>query len=102
MFSLTESAYCVEYFYAKAGYREKLLASLLDLTEPTLAEEGCLQYDLLQDSNNPNLIILLVKVSNKQTMLMHEQQPLIKKFAENELTQYCEKFVWNDALGISK
>lgn len=101
-YALNEFAYCVEYFYAKPDCREKLIEALLKLVEPTRSKSGCLQYDLLQDSPNPNLIILLVKFGNKEMMTQHEQQPYIKKFGETELQQYCEKFIWNDALGIKQ
>ena len=97
---INENAYCVEYFYAKSGCREKLIESLLKLVKPTKAEKGCLQYDLIQDQQNPDLIILLVKFANQEQMKNHENQTFIKAFAENEMEQYCEKFVWNDGKGI--
>ena len=100
--SLNEVAYCIEYFYAKTGFRDQLIESLLKLIEPTRAEPGCLQYDLIQDNKDPNLIILLVKFANQQMMRQHENQDFVKAFSENEMKKYCEKLVWNDALGISK
>ncbi|OAI48552.1 hypothetical protein AYO45_01035 [Gammaproteobacteria bacterium SCGC AG-212-F23] len=99
---LNEVAYCVEYFYAKPGFRDQLVQSLLKLVEPTRAEPGCLQYDLLQDQKDENLIILLVKFKNIELMNKHEHQAFVKAFAENEMKKYCEKLIWNDALGISK
>jgi len=88
--------YCIEYFYAKPQFRQLLIESLLALTKIVKNEKGCLQYDLIQDSHNPNLIILVVQFSDPQTMQQHEQQPYIQKFAENELKQYCDKMIWND------
>ena len=100
-FKIGDTIYCIEYFYAKVGFREKLIESLLKLIEPTRAENGCIQYDLLQDNKDENLIILLVKFIDQKSMTQHEQQLYIKHFAEFEMPKYCEKFNWNDAKEIS-
>jgi quinol monooxygenase YgiN len=81
-FKIGDTIHCIEYFYAKVGFRDKLIESLLELIEPTRAENGCLQYDLLQDKNDENIIILLVKFIDQKSMTQHEQQPYIKHFAE--------------------
>ena len=99
--SLNDIAYCVEYFYAKPGCREQLIESLLKLVPLSKAEIGCLQYDLMQDNKNPDLIILLVKFENIQMLRQHENQNFIKEFSENEMKKYCEKLIWNDARGLS-
>src|SRR3990167_11296039 len=101
-YDLANTAYCIEYFYAKPGCREKLITSLMKLIEPTKAEEKCLLYELLQDNNNPDLMILIVKFSNQQSMTHHEQRDFVKHFSENEMKKYCEKLVWNDAREIIK
>lgn len=99
-FKLTEDTYCIEYFHAKAGCREKMIAALLKLVPCTKAETGCLQYDLIQDSKNPDLIILIVKFANRDQMKLHENQQYIRDFAEGEMQQYCEQFSWNEGKGI--
>lgn len=91
------SVYCIEYFYAKAGCRDKLANALLALVEPTRAEPGCLQYDLLLDNENPDLIILLVKFASKEMMIAHENSAHVQHFVEHEMKEYCEKLIWNDA-----
>lgn len=98
--NLGNTAYCVEYFYAKSGCRNQLVVELLKLIKPTKAETGCLQYDLLQDNRDPNLVILLVKFSNQETMKAHENNSFIQEFAQGVMKQYCEKFTWNDAREI--
>lgn len=98
--NLGTAAYCVEYFYAKPGCRDQLVTGLLNLIEPTRSELGCLQYDLLQDNKDPNLIILIVKFTNQETMRAHENNSFIQEFAEGVMKQYCEKFSWNDAMEI--
>jgi quinol monooxygenase YgiN len=79
---LGSAAYCVEYFYAKPGCRDQLVVGLLKLIKPTKAEEGCQQYDLLQDSKDPNLVILLVKFTDQETMKAHENSNFIQEFSE--------------------
>ncbi|MRI00350.1 antibiotic biosynthesis monooxygenase [Kriegella sp. EG-1] len=39
---------------ATEGKREEVKRALLKLIPPTLAEEGCLNYDLHEDLENPN------------------------------------------------
>ena len=90
---LNDIAYCIEYFYVKPGYRDKLIEALLTLVESTLVEVGCLQYDLLLDNKNPDLIIMLVKFTNKKTMADHEQSKHVQHFSEHAMKQYCEKLV---------
>lgn len=90
------SAYCVEYFYAKPEHKPALIAALQKIARLTREEPGCLQYDLLQDKENPNLLVILVKFSNQETMLKHEQQSYVVDFAENEMNRYCDKVCWND------
>ncbi|QLH43294.1 MAG: antibiotic biosynthesis monooxygenase [Coxiellaceae bacterium] len=60
--------YCLSYFYSKPDHREKLINSLLALIAPTRAEKGCLQYDLLIDKDDPNLLIMLEKFSNLKAL----------------------------------
>src|SRR5438105_3497997 len=93
--------YCIEYIYAKPEYREQLITALLNLTETVRMESGCLQYDLLLDKENHNLIIVLVKFKDQESMLTHEQQTYVQSFAENEMQQYCEKIIWNEATSIN-
>lgn len=99
-YSLTKSAYCVEYFYAKKDCKTLLIEGLLKLVPLTREEEGCLQYELFEDNRDPNLVILLVKFSDKDSLAQHEQQDFVIKFIENEMKKYCEKLVWNSGLGI--
>ena len=93
--------YCFEYFYAKPGCKALLLDGLSRLLAPSRNESGCLQYDLLQDQQNENLIILIVKFSNPETLAAHEKQPYVCQFSNNELKKYCEQFTWNSAQEIT-
>ena len=53
-----------------------------------------------QDSNDPNLVILIVKFSNLETIKAHENSSFIQEFSQGVMKQYCEKFTWNDARKI--
>lgn len=94
-----QSAYCIEYFYAKPEYRQQLVDALSGLVQLSRAEPECEQYDLLQDKTNPNLFIIIVRFASQQAMLAHENQPYIKEF-ESIMPTYCEKVIWNDAVII--
>ena len=39
---------------AKEGHADEVKAALLELVEPTLKEEGCIQYDCHQDLEDAN------------------------------------------------
>ena len=41
---------------AKAAHRETVKKALMGLIAPTMAEEGCINYDLHQDHNNTRLV----------------------------------------------
>lgn len=92
--------YCLSYFLAKQEHRDSLIESLNKLIEPTRAEKGCLQYELLLDIENPNFIIMLEKFASQQALNDHEQKAYIKYFVENEMWQYCENVTWNVAREI--
>lgn len=97
MSSLVLSGYvtCLSYFRVKSEYREKLIKALFDLIEPTRAEPGCLQYDFLLDGEDPNFLIMAEKFVNQAALDEHEQQPYIKNFVENFMSQYCVEVTWN-------
>lgn len=94
---MEKPVYCLEYFYAKPGCKNQLLAALLKLIPLSKAEPGCLQYDVLNDHNDKDLIILIVKFSSMDLMEKHEKQDFIKLFVENEMKEYCDNFTWNYA-----
>jgi quinol monooxygenase YgiN len=97
----SDEVYCLSYFYAKPEHRENLINSLLKLVEPTQAEKGCLQYELLLDNEKPNFLIMLEKFTNQQALDEHEQQPYVKYFVDHQMNQFCEKVTWNVASEIS-
>ena len=51
--------------------RELVKQSLLDLIPPTLQEEGCLNYDLHQDNENPNRFFFYENWATRALWLDH-------------------------------
>lgn len=67
---------------AKAEKRELVKSELLKLIELTRAEEGCINYDLHQDNDNPNLFLFYENWTSRE---------LWQKHMDNEhLAQYME------------
>ncbi|MFK7812153.1 MAG: putative quinol monooxygenase [Maribacter sp.] len=56
---------------AKAEKRELVKSELLKLIAPTRAEEGCINYDLHQDNENPNLFIFHENWESKTLLEKH-------------------------------
>ncbi len=89
--------FCFSYFTAKEDCLKELIDALTSLIEPTKAEAGCLQYDLVQDTKDPNFLIMVEKFSSKQALDEHVAQPYISHFVDNIMYQLCDKVVWNEA-----
>ena len=67
---------------SKSEYREELRAVLENLTKKSKREEACLQYDLHQNIEEPNIFILHEIWKNKEGLDFHKQQPHFLKFNE--------------------
>lgn len=55
-------------------------AELLKLVEPTRKEEGCLQYDLHQDNQRPELFLLYERWESKNLWLQHRVREHLVRF----------------------
>ncbi len=55
----------------KAENRDLVLESLLSLIPPTLAEEGCLNYDLHEDHTDPNRFFFYENWVTREHWLKH-------------------------------
>lgn len=97
---LSKPIYCFSYFLAKPGSRDELIKALTKLIEPTHHEPGCLQYELLADTENTHFLIMLEKFADQKALDLHEQQTYIKAFVENEMNLLCEHVSWNVAKQI--
>jgi len=58
---------------AKPAYVTNVKDSLLSLIEPTLKEVGCINYDLHQDNENPNLFFFFENWESEAHLKKHSQ-----------------------------
>lgn len=56
---------------AKADKRELVQSELSKLIEITRAEEGCINYDLHQDNENPNLFLFYENWTSRELWQQH-------------------------------
>ena len=67
---------------AKAEKRELVKSELLKLIVPTRLEEGCINYDLHQDSKNPNLFVFHENWKSKNLLEKHLANTHIAAYME--------------------
>ncbi|MEM6884306.1 MAG: putative quinol monooxygenase [Verrucomicrobiota bacterium] len=63
--------------------RDLVKAELIKLIEPTLKEEGCIQYDLHQDNENPNLFLFYENWVNRELWQIHMNNDNLAAFKQN-------------------
>ena len=67
---------------AKADKIEFVKAALLKLIEPTRLEEGCIQYDLHKDNNNPALFTFIETWATPALLQAHLNSPHLKAYVQ--------------------
>lgn len=67
---------------SKEEFTEKTKKILENLVENSRKEGGCLQYDLHQNIENPNVFIFHEVWQNKEIFDLHHSQPYVKYFFE--------------------
>ena len=83
---------------AKKNKVDLVKSELLKLIEPTRKEQGCLQYDLHQDNDNPEVFMFYENWRNRELWQTHMNndhlkaytkatEDAIKDFALNEMSQ---------------
>lgn len=65
---------------AKPGQADHLKAELVKLIQPTLAEAGCLQYDLHQDNENPLVFLFFENWESRPLWQDHMNSEHLKAF----------------------
>lgn len=84
--------------FTKKEKRELVKSELIKLIAPTRKEEGCINYDLHQDSENPNLFVFHENWESKALLEKHlasahiaeymkATEGAVEKFTLQELTQ---------------
>ncbi len=67
---------------AKEDAVELVKAELMKLIEPTLKEEGCIQYDLHQDNDDPKVFLFFENWKNRDLWQQHMQSDHLKAASE--------------------
>lgn len=76
---------------AKEEQRELVKRELLKLIEPTRAEEGCINYDLHQDNENPNLFLFFENWKSRelwQTHMKNDHLAAYLKATDGAVTEF--------------
>jgi len=68
---------------AVEGKTEEAKLNLQGLIEPTLKEEGCIQYDLHQDNTSPHLFYFYEIWESEEHLKAHSLSPHILAMREN-------------------
>jgi len=67
---------------AKPESRDLVKAELLKLIEITRAEEGCINYDLHQDNEDPNLFLFFENWENRELWQSHMKKKHLAEYIE--------------------
>jgi len=68
--------------YAKEDQVEFVKSELIKLIDTTLAEKGCIQYDLHQDNQDPRRFMFYENWEDKKTWHEHINAHHIKNYSE--------------------
>jgi len=63
---------------ANDGHADAVKTALANLIAPTLAENGCLQYDLHQDTTDPHVFLFFENWESRALWQDHMNSPHIK------------------------
>jgi quinol monooxygenase YgiN len=64
---------------AKAGMEQQMQQDLESFLTPTLAESGCITFDLLVDKNNPSIFLLYEIWESQAALDAHFLEPYVKQ-----------------------
>ena len=70
----------VAHITAKPESVDLVRAELLELIEPTRAEDGCVQYDLHQDDEDPTRFLFFENWSSREQWQVHMKSPHLEAF----------------------
>ena len=68
---------------AKDGAEEQLLEECRKLVAPTLAEEGCINYDMHRSVEDPGTIMFYENWTNRQLWERHMESQHLQEFSTN-------------------
>ncbi|PTT01320.1 antibiotic biosynthesis monooxygenase [Pedobacter sp. HMWF019] len=68
---------------SKTGQSAAMKRLLLDLVDGSKSEAACLQYDLHQSTENPEVFIFHEEWASQEGLDLHNSQPHIQKFVDD-------------------
>lgn len=71
----------IAYMWAAPGKRDELRAGLEALVEPTLREKGCVNYDMHQSIENPDMFLFYENWESDEDLDAHLSAPHLADFA---------------------
>ena len=77
---MTQALTIVARIEANPSKIELVKTELLKLIEPTRSEEGCIQYDLHQDNENPAVFVFYENWSSRELWLTHMENDHLKSY----------------------
>ena len=82
---------------AKQGMEETVKNTLVGLLEPSRADEGCINYDLHQDQENPALFMFHENWTSEEALNKHLATPHLQAFikkADELLAEPLDVTLW--------
>jgi quinol monooxygenase YgiN len=67
---------------AREGMEDRLREETEALIEPTRSEEGCLNYDLHQGTDDPSVLLFYENWRSQEDLDEHLEQPYLKEWME--------------------
>ena len=65
---------------SKTAHGDEVRATLLRMVTESRKEPACLQYDLYQDDNDPNVFVFQEVWESREGLDAHNEQPYIQAF----------------------
>lgn len=72
---------------AKDGEADGLRNALVELTAPSQAEPGCLDYEPARDPSDPNAFFLFERWADQEAFEAHQASEHFQRWAVNDLLQ---------------
>lgn len=79
---------------AREEYLEPLKAELMGMLAPTRQEEGCIEYRLHQDQDNPNLFLFFETWQDMECLQKHMNSPHFTRYAATVADWIADKTVY--------
>jgi len=79
---MSDSLTVIARIISKLGKEEQLREALEALIEPTLKEEGCINYELHQGVEEPSVFVFYENWASKELHAKHMNSPHLNEFKE--------------------